>query len=109
VTLTTRDERVLVGVSLAATRDRLERVARVVLDRDDAVTELLRACAAYEDGAWAQVRAVFERRGQGNGLMLLDLVVEIAQQERERRGEARTWNWPGRPARGARIDTYARR
>jgi hypothetical protein len=98
VTLTTHDEQVLVGVSLAADRRRLAQVARRVLDRDDAVTELLRAAGAggdEADVAWRQMPQVCDRH-RGNGLNLLDLVVEIGQQERMRRGEPRTWNWPGR-------------
>jgi hypothetical protein len=96
VALTTDDELVLVGVSLAADRRRLERVARSMLDRDDAVTDLLRAAAATEDGgeAWGAMVAVLERCGAGDVLNLLDLVVEVGQQERERRGESRTWSWP---------------
>jgi hypothetical protein len=72
-------------------------VARVVLERDDAVTELLRAAALgsdQSDVAWRLIRDVCDRR-RGNGLNVLDLVVEVAQQERERRGESRTWSWPG--------------
>ena len=94
MTLTTHDEQVLVGLSLAAIRRRLERVAKMVLDRGDAVTDLLRAAASNDDAAWRQIREVCDRRC-GNGLNLLDLVVEIGQQELVRRGEARTWNWPG--------------
>jgi hypothetical protein len=101
VTLATHDEQVLMGISLAADRRRLERVARRVLDRDDGVTELLRAAGAGGDEADAarrQIREVCDRRS-GNGLNLLDLVVEIRQQEWVRRGEARTWNWLGREGR----------
>jgi hypothetical protein len=96
IALSEYDERVLAGVSLAADRRRLERVARLVLDRDDAVTELLRAAAlggGQHDAAWRQICDVCER-GRGNPLNALDLVVEVAQQERERRGESRTWSWP---------------
>jgi hypothetical protein len=91
VILTERDERVLVGISLAADRPRLERVARVVLDRDDAVTQLLRAAALagdHHDEAWRQIRDVCQRR-RGNPFNLLDLIVEISQQEMERRGQPR--------------------
>jgi hypothetical protein len=95
VTLTVLDERVLVGVSLAATRPRLERVARVVLDRDDAVSRLVCAIAANDDdgASWRQAVEVLARR-KGNALNLLDLAVEVSQQQRVRRGEPRTWEWP---------------
>lgn len=96
--LSERDERMLVGVSLAADRRRLERVARVVLNRDDAVTGLLRSagdCAGDHATAWAEICDVLDRR-KGNPFNALDLVVEISQQELERRGEPRTWTWPRR-------------
>jgi hypothetical protein len=93
IPLSEHDERVLAVMSLAADRHRLERVAARVLDRDDAAMELLRAAAANDDGAWRQIRDVCERR-RGNPFNALDLVVEIGQQERERRGESRTWSWP---------------
>jgi hypothetical protein len=95
VTLTTRDERVLVGVSLAATRDRVERVARGLLDGDDAACRLVCAIAANKDdgASWRQACEVLRRR-KGNALNLLDLAVEIGQQQRVRRGEPRTWEWP---------------
>jgi hypothetical protein len=93
--LTERDERVLAGLSLAASHRRLERVARLALDRDDAVTELLRAAGRTDDdgASFRDAAAIVERRG-GNAFHLLDLVTEISQQERERRGEPRTWDWP---------------
>jgi hypothetical protein len=97
--LTAIEERLLVGFGLAADRSRLERVARVVLDRNDAVTDLLRAAGRLGDdgrAAWQQIRDVLDsRNGARAGLNLLDLVVEIGQQERESRGEPRTWEWPG--------------
>jgi hypothetical protein len=95
--LTVSDERMLVGLSLGADRERLARVAAAVLDRGDAVTGLLRAAAANEDGgaAWREAVAVLRRRG-GNALNLLDLVVEVGQQELLRSGESRTWDWPTR-------------
>ena len=94
--LTPRDERVLVALSLASNRPRLERIARAVLDRDDAVTELLRSAATFADGgaSWREAVAVLDRHG-GNPFNLLDLVVEVGQQVRVRRGERRTWTWPG--------------
>jgi hypothetical protein len=93
MSLTPVEERVLVGVSLAATRRRLERVAGMVLDRDDAVTELVRACAASDDGAWEQAGEILERR-KGDPFNFLDLVVEVSQQEQVCRGEPRTWTRP---------------
>jgi hypothetical protein len=98
--LTDHDERVLAGVSLAADRRRLARVARVILERDDAVTDLLRVAGLVDradkyEAAWHQLQDVAARRG-GNRYNLLDLVVEIGQQERELRGEPRTWHWPTR-------------
>jgi hypothetical protein len=96
--LTDHEASVLAGLSLAADRQRLRRVARLVLSRDDAVGELVRACALNgEDGrsAWREACGVLERRG-GNALNLLDLTVEVGQQDRERRGESRTWTWPAR-------------
>jgi hypothetical protein len=92
--LTDRDERVLAAVSRAADRraGRLERVAARVLDRDDAVTDLLRAAGeTYE--AWRRVHDACDRRG-GDPFNALDLVVEIGQLELVRRGESRTWSWP---------------
>ena len=56
-------ERLLVGVSLAADRRPLERVAGMVLDRGDAVTELLQAAGADDDEAWRRMRDVCARRG----------------------------------------------
>jgi hypothetical protein len=96
IALSEQDDRMSAVVSLAADPRRLRRVARVVLYRDDAVTELLRAAAFgsdQSDAAWRQIRDVCDRR-RGTGLDALDLVVEMAQQDRERAGEARTWNWP---------------
>lgn len=99
--LTDHDERVLAVVSLAAERGgRLERVAARVLDRDDAVTALLRA-AGDDREAWHQVADVCSRHG-GNPFGALDLVVEVSQQDLERRGEARTWTWPGPGVRAVR-------
>jgi hypothetical protein len=95
--MTESDERVLVAVSkLAGDRSRLARLAAHAIDRDDEVTALLRAAGrsgASHDAAWRQIREVLDRRG-GYGLNLLDLVVEIGQQELERQGEPRTWEWP---------------
>ena len=106
IALSEQDERLLVGVGFAADRRRLARVTRAVLDRDDSVTRLLRAAGEPgEEGrvAWEQIRAVLDRRdGTAGGLNLLDVVVEIGQQERERRGEPRTYRWP-RPS-GAPVD-----
>jgi hypothetical protein len=97
--LSSRDERVLVGVSAAAGRG-LERVARVVLDRDDSVTEAIRAAAASTD-AFRELVAVLERHHAREWQFhLLDLIVEVEQQDLERRGERRTYHWPesgGRP------------
>jgi hypothetical protein len=91
VALTALEERVLVGLSLAATRGRLEHVARALLDRDDAVTALVRRLGANDKDAWREAEAVLVRR-KGNRFNLLDLVVEVGQQERVRRGE-RTSPW----------------
>jgi hypothetical protein len=92
--LTSRDERVLVGVSIAAGRGRLERVARAVLDRDDAVTEALLAAGDDLD-AFKALTAVLERHDARRWVFnLLDLVTEVSQQDLERRGEQRTYHWP---------------
>jgi hypothetical protein len=94
MTLSEHDEQVLAVLSLAADRRRLERVARRVLERDDAVTDLLRRAATSEDDeAWRQISDVCDRR-RGNPFNALDLVVELHQQERVRAGEPRTWTWP---------------
>jgi hypothetical protein len=91
--LTSRDEWVLVGMSAAAGRD-LERVARAVLDRDDAVTAALRAAGGYGD-AFKQLVAVLDRHDARQwGFNLLDLIVEVGQQDLERRGEPRSYDWP---------------
>jgi hypothetical protein len=97
IALSDHDERVLAVVSLAADRraGRLERVARRVLDRDDAVTDQLRAAGANDDAAWRQIRDVCDRR-RGNALDALELVVELVQQQQLRAGESRTWTWPSR-------------
>jgi hypothetical protein len=111
MTLTTHDEQVLVGVSLAADRRRLERVARKVLDRDDAVTALLRAAGAggdEADEAWREIKNVCESR-RGNALNLLDLVVELGQQDLVRAGEPRTWDWPPRSAAAGQYPRDGRR
>jgi hypothetical protein len=77
---TDHDERVLVTLSLAADRRRLAGIAARVLDRGDAVTDLLRAACANDDEACRKIRDVCDRRG-GNGLNVLDLAVEIGQQD----------------------------
>ena len=106
ILLTEQDERLLVGLGLAADRRHLERVTRAVLDRDDAVTELLRAAGeSGEEGRAAldEIKRVLERHdATSGGLNLLDVIVEIGQQEREGRGEPRTYRWP-RPS-GAPVD-----
>jgi hypothetical protein len=97
--LTDRDERVLAAVSRAADRraGRLERVAARVLDRDDAVTDLLRAAGeTYE--AWRRVHDACDRRG-GDPFNALDLVVRSA-----------SWSWCGVVSRGrglGRLDRGA--
>jgi hypothetical protein len=72
----------------------LERVARAVLDRDDAVTAAIRAAADSTD-TFKSLVVVLERHGARQwGFHLLDLVVEVSQQDLERRGEPRTYHWP---------------
>ena len=91
--LTFRDERVLVGMSVAASRG-LERAARAVLDRDDAVTAVLLA-AGDDTDLFRQLVAVLARHNARQwGFNLLDLIVEVSQQDLERRGEPRTYHWP---------------
>ena len=92
--LTSHDERVLVGVAMAASRERLAWVARAVLDRNDNVTAAL--LEAGEDlGAFKQlVAALYRHDGHRWQLNLLDLVTEVSQQVLERRGEPRTYGWP---------------
>jgi hypothetical protein len=96
MTLTERDELALVRLSRAAdgrVPRRLERVAKMVLDRDDAAAMLVRSIAANNWEAWMQAREILLRRA-GDPFALLDLAVELGQVERERRGEARSWEWP---------------
>jgi hypothetical protein len=84
---------VLVGVSIAASRG-LERVARAVLDRDDAVTVALRAAGDDLD-TFKQLVAVLDRHGARQwAFNLLDLIVEVSQQDSQRRGEPRSYHWP---------------
>ena len=80
------DERVIVGMAMAAGRDP-ERVARAVIDRDDTVTVAIRA-AGGDLAAFKQLVAVLDRHdAQRWQFDLLDLVTEVGQQDRERRGE----------------------
>ena len=91
--LSSRDERVVVGVAMAASRG-LERVARVVLDRDDAVTEALLA-AGDDLEVFKRLVAVLDRHDARRwAFNLLDLVVEAGQQDLERRGGRRSFHWP---------------
>jgi hypothetical protein len=92
--LSSRDEQVLVGVSAAANRARLARVATAVIDRDDAVTAALRA--AGEDASLFRplVDVLARHNARQWGVQMLDLVVEVGQQQLERRGEWRTYFWP---------------
>ena len=92
-TLTAKGERTLVGACIAASRD-LARVARAVLDRDDAVTVALLE-AGDDTDRFKDLVAVLDRHSaRAYGLVMLDLVTEISQQELERRGEPRTYVWP---------------
>ena len=77
------DERVLVGLSLAADRRRLEGVARFALSRGGPVAELLRAVASGDWPAWLAAREVVLRLG-GDPFAVLDLAVEVGKQELER-------------------------
>jgi hypothetical protein len=78
---------------MAASRG-LERAARAALDRDDSVTAALIE-ADDDTPAFKRLVEVLDRhdarRWQFN---LLDLVVEVSQQDMERRGERRTYRWP---------------
>jgi hypothetical protein len=92
--LTSRDERVLVGVAMAASRLRLARVAGAVLDRDDAVTAALLEAGEHPDRFKQLVEVLYRHDGHRWQLNLLDLVTELSQQAAERRGEPRTYRWP---------------
>jgi hypothetical protein len=80
LTLTAKDERVLVGMCITASRG-LERVARAVLDRDDAVTAVLRAAGDDVD-LFRELVVVLERHdAQRWAFYLLDLVTEVSRIE----------------------------
>jgi hypothetical protein len=92
--LTSRDERMLVAVAMAANRARLARVATAVIDRDDAVTAALRAAGEDPSLFRPLVEVLARHDGRRWGVQLLDLVTEVGQQQLGRRGEWRTFSWP---------------
>ena len=94
MTLSARDERLLVGMSAASGGGRLQRVARVVIDRDDDVTEALLAAGDDLAAFKALVELLDRHDAQQWQFDLLDLIVEVSQQDLERRGEPRTYHWP---------------